>query len=71
MPELAPKERLQPSLLDRLTDEEPGTTQESRERRVLALDTMRGLCSLGHPLVKSFVDGPRGRAARECAWKSG
>ena len=41
------------------------------ERRVLALDTMRGLCSLGHPLVKSFFDGPRGRAARECAWKSG
>ncbi|MBP7712115.1 MAG: ATP-binding cassette domain-containing protein [Gammaproteobacteria bacterium] len=41
------------------------------ERRVIALDTMRGLCGLDHPLVKSFFDGPRGRAARECAWKSG
>lgn len=41
------------------------------ERRVIALDTMRGLCRLEHPLVKAFFDGPRGRAARECGWKSG
>jgi phospholipid/cholesterol/gamma-HCH transport system ATP-binding protein len=40
------------------------------ERRVIALDTMRGLCRLGHPLVQGFFDGPRGRAARECGWKS-
>ena len=36
MPELLHKERLQPSLLDRLTDDEPGERQESREKRVLS-----------------------------------
>jgi type VI secretion system protein ImpF len=34
--ELTTKERLQPSLLDRLTDDEPDNTQESREKRVLS-----------------------------------
>lgn len=41
MAELAPRERLQPSLLDRLTDDEPGSTVEPRERRVLSLRTLR------------------------------
>lgn len=41
MAELAPRERLQPSLLDRLSDDEPGNTVESRERRVLSLRTLR------------------------------
>lgn len=41
MAELAPRERLQPSLLDRLTDEEPDKTVEARERRVLSLRTLR------------------------------
>jgi type VI secretion system protein ImpF len=41
MAELAPRERLQPSLLDRLTDEEPGSQVESRERRVLSLRSLR------------------------------
>lgn len=41
MAELAPRERLQPSLLDRLTDDEPDKTVESRERRVLSLHTLR------------------------------
>jgi type VI secretion system protein ImpF len=36
MPELVHKERLQPSLLDRLTDDEPGEKQESRDKRVLS-----------------------------------
>lgn len=36
MAELAPRERLQPSLLDRLTDHEPDKTVEARERRVLS-----------------------------------
>ncbi|HKP55168.1 MAG TPA: type VI secretion system baseplate subunit TssE [Polyangiales bacterium] len=36
MPELVHKERLQPSLLDRLTDDEPGEQQESRDKRVLS-----------------------------------
>jgi type VI secretion system protein ImpF len=41
MAELAPRERLQPSLLDRLTDDEPGNPAEPRERRVLSLRTLR------------------------------
>jgi type VI secretion system protein ImpF len=41
MAELAPRERLQPSLLDRLTDDEPDKTVEARERRVLSLRTLR------------------------------
>jgi type VI secretion system protein ImpF len=41
MAELAPRERLQPSLLDRLSDDEPSKAVESRERRVLSLRTLR------------------------------
>lgn len=41
MAELAPRERLQPSLLDRLSDDEPDTSTEPRERRVLSLRTLR------------------------------
>lgn len=41
MAELAPRERLQPSLLDRLTDDEPNKTVESRERRVMSVRTLR------------------------------
>ncbi|TFW31976.1 type VI secretion system baseplate subunit TssE [Massilia horti] len=41
MAELAPRERLQPSLLDRLTDLEPDKAVEARERRVLSLRTLR------------------------------
>jgi type VI secretion system protein ImpF len=40
MAELTARDRLQPSLLDRLTDDEPQAAHESRERRVLS---MRGL----------------------------
>jgi len=40
MPDLAPKERLQPSLLDRLTDDEPERQVESRDKRVLSLDRL-------------------------------
>lgn len=36
MAELTPRERLQPSLLDRLTDEAPERREESREERVLS-----------------------------------
>jgi type VI secretion system protein ImpF len=39
--ELTPRERLQPSLLDRLTDQEPEVQQESRERRVLSPQKLR------------------------------
>jgi type VI secretion system protein ImpF len=41
MAELAPRERLQPSLLDRLTDDEPDQEVESRERRVLSVRSLR------------------------------
>ena len=41
MAELTHRERLQPSLLDRLTDDEPGTTRETREQRVLSLQRLR------------------------------
>lgn len=41
MAELTAQERLQPSLLDRLTDDEPGARKESRDRRVLGLRKLR------------------------------
>jgi type VI secretion system protein ImpF len=41
MAELTPKERLQPSLLDRLTDDEPDKQQEAREKRVLSMRKLR------------------------------
>ena len=40
MAELSARERLQPSLLDRLTDDDAGNLQEPRDKRVLG---MRGL----------------------------
>lgn len=36
MADLTPKERLQPSLLDRLTDDAPERSEESREERILS-----------------------------------
>lgn len=41
MAELTTQERLQPSLLDRLTDDEPGKADESRERRVISATRLR------------------------------
>ena len=41
MAELTPKERLQPSLLDRLTDDNPGNQRETRDRWVLTLQQLR------------------------------
>lgn len=41
MAELTQKERLQPSLLDRLVDDAPEKEQESREQRVLSLSKLR------------------------------
>jgi type VI secretion system protein ImpF len=37
MAELTPLERLQPCLLDRLTDDDPKNTEESRTQRVISL----------------------------------
>ena len=41
MAELTSQERLQPSLLDRLTDEQPAKSKESRDQRVLSLQRLR------------------------------
>jgi type VI secretion system protein ImpF len=41
MAELTPTERLQPCLLDRLTDEDPKSSQESRNSRVISLQRYR------------------------------
>jgi len=41
VPELTPKELLQPSLLDRLTDDEPETQAESRDARVISSRRLR------------------------------
>ena len=41
MAELTPQERLQPSLLDRLTDNEPNKRRESRDQRVLSVRRLK------------------------------
>ena len=41
MADLTPQERLQPSLLDRLTDTDPESETESRERRVLSIQRLK------------------------------
>ena len=41
MAEIAPMERLQPCLLDRLTDEEPEVTREGRDQNVVSLRKYR------------------------------
>ena len=41
MAELTPKERLQPSLLDRLRDDQPDEDKEPRSRRVFSLKQLR------------------------------
>ncbi len=41
MAELTTRERLQPSLLDRLTDDDPQSSAESRDRRVMSMRQLR------------------------------
>ncbi|MGO1718814.1 MAG: type VI secretion system baseplate subunit TssE [Luteimonas sp.] len=41
MAELTPQERLQPSLLDRLEDDEPSRKEEGRDKRVMAAGRLR------------------------------
>jgi len=41
MAELFPKERLQPSLLDRLADDEPEKKEESRDKRILSFSKLK------------------------------
>jgi phospholipid/cholesterol/gamma-HCH transport system ATP-binding protein len=39
------------------------------EGRILGVGTMAELASSGHPLIREYFYGPRGRAARKQAWK--
>lgn len=39
------------------------------EGRILGLGTMQELAQSEHPLIREYFYGPRGRAAREQAWK--
>ena len=48
MAELTPMERLQPCLLDRLTDDEPDSQKESRDQRVVSLRRYR------HALIRDL-----------------
>jgi type VI secretion system protein ImpF len=59
MAELTQKERLQPSLLDRLTDDAPDKIQESRDQRVLSLSRLRQsvLRDMGWLLNTSSLNG--------------
>lgn len=41
MAELTLRERKQPCLLDRLTDDDPGSTQEGRDKRVMSMSQIR------------------------------
>lgn len=41
MAELTQKERLQPSLLDRLTDDEPSNQSDSRDQRILSFQRLK------------------------------
>ncbi len=43
MPELSQKERLQLSLLDRLSDDEPDKNSESRDKRVISVSRLKEL----------------------------
>lgn len=62
MAELTPQERLQPALLDRLTDDDRNATAESREQRVLSMQRLRAallrdlgwLLNTGH--LETFED---------------
>jgi type VI secretion system protein ImpF len=65
MAELTPMDRLQPCLLDRLTDDEPDVSRESRERRIVSLQRYKNavlrdlemlLNSKRHPLNDSIYE---------------
>ena len=70
MAELTPSERLQPSLLDRLTDDAPAERSESRDQRVLTAQRLRAallrdlawLLNTGHlETVEDLQDYPEAR----------
>ena len=68
MAELSPRDRLQPFLLDRLTDEQPEAKQESRDRRSFSPKQIQGciLRDLGwllnakaHPIADGLEEFPQ------------
>ena len=65
MAELTPMDRLQPCLLDRLTDDEPEVSTESRDRRIVSLQRYKSavlrdlemlLNSKKHPLYDNIYE---------------
>jgi len=65
MAELTPMDRLQPCLLDRLTDDEPEVNRESRDRRIVSLQRYKNavlrdlemiLNSKRHPLHDNIYE---------------
>lgn len=65
MPDLIPLERLQPCLLDRLTDDEPDKQEESRNQRVISIQrykrgVLRDLEWLFNASAHLPVEGERG-----------
>ena len=78
MPELLLKERLQPSLLDRLTDDRPQDKNESRDARVLTVpqlraSVLRDLCwllnceAIGNLLDSAGRSAASRTSSRNCA----
>lgn len=65
MPELTPLEKLQPCLLDRLTDDEPKNPNESRSQRVISLQRYkRGVFRDLHWLFNAAAHLPEEGQAR-------
>ncbi|MEM7231512.1 MAG: type VI secretion system baseplate subunit TssE [Planctomycetota bacterium] len=62
MPELTPKEFFQPSLLDRLTDNEPDKQREDMGRRVLTVEALREIVLRD---LDWLLNNPRSRAEME------
>jgi type VI secretion system protein ImpF len=61
VPELMPLERLQPSLLDRLTDHEPTRTREARDQRFFSVKRLRECVLRDLGWLLNATDGHCGR----------
>jgi type VI secretion system protein ImpF len=66
MAELTPRDRLQPSLLDRLTDHEPFKREESRDQRVLSLAKLRECVMRDLTWLLNSEKLPKNEKAEEC-----
>ena len=67
MAELTPRERLQPSLFDRLTDNEPQKRDESRDQRVLSLAKLRECVIRDLTWLLNTEKLPKNERAEECS----